>query len=79
MSSLQYRKLDFEEFCAAAISVYQLEGVGSWEEHARRAYELFDGDRNRPIVIEELASVCILSVNLKTLVLVTTPLRDCAL
>jgi serine/threonine protein kinase len=56
VSSLQYRKLDFEEFCAASISVHQLEGMGTWEEHARRAYELFEKDGNRPIMIEELAS-----------------------
>uniref|UniRef100_A0A164WP49 non-specific serine/threonine protein kinase n=1 Tax=Daucus carota subsp. sativus TaxID=79200 RepID=A0A164WP49_DAUCS len=56
VGSLQYRKLDFEEFCAAAISVHQLEGMDSWEQHARRAYELFEKDGNRPIMIEELAS-----------------------
>ncbi|GKV17301.1 hypothetical protein SLEP1_g27824 [Rubroshorea leprosula] len=57
IGSLQYRKLDFEEFCAAAISVHQLEGMDTWEQHARRAYELFEKDGNRPIMIEELASV----------------------
>ncbi|CAK9188523.1 unnamed protein product [Ilex paraguariensis] len=56
VSSLQYRKLDFEEYCAAAISVHQLEGMESWEQHARRAYVLFEKDGNRPIMIEELAS-----------------------
>ncbi|XP_042504832.1 CDPK-related kinase 1-like [Macadamia integrifolia] len=56
VSSLQYRKLDFEEFCAAAISVYQLEGLDSWEQHASSAYEHFEKDGNRPIMIEELAS-----------------------
>ncbi|BFG37776.1 CDPK-related kinase 7 [Prunus yedoensis var. nudiflora] len=56
ISSIRYRKLDFEEFCAAAISVHQLEGMESWEQHARRAYELFEKDGNRPIMIEELAS-----------------------
>lgn len=56
VSCLQYRKLDFEEFCAAAISVHQLEGMDCWEQHARRAYELFEKDGNRPIMIEELAS-----------------------
>ncbi|KAL9273144.1 CDPK-related kinase 1-like protein [Drosera capensis] len=54
--SLPYRRLDFEEFCAAAISVYQLEAMECWEQHARRAYELFEKDGNRPIMIEELAS-----------------------
>ncbi|KAK4839722.1 hypothetical protein QYF36_024357 [Acer negundo] len=56
IGSLQYRKLDFEEFCAAAISVHQLEGMDTWEQHARHAYELFEKDGNRPIMIEELAS-----------------------
>ncbi|KAL6878346.1 hypothetical protein ACP4OV_012516 [Aristida adscensionis] len=54
--NIQYRKLDFEEFCASAISVYQMEGLETWEQHARQAYELFDKQGNRPIVIEELAS-----------------------
>ncbi|KAJ6778872.1 SERINE/THREONINE-PROTEIN KINASE [Salix koriyanagi] len=56
ISSLQYRKLDFEEFSAVATSVHQLEGMDCWEQHARRAYELFEKDGNRPIMIEELAS-----------------------
>ncbi|KAK4272440.1 hypothetical protein QN277_021000 [Acacia crassicarpa] len=56
ISSIQYRKLDFEEFCAAAINVHQLEAMETWEQHARRAYELFDKRGNRPIMIEELAS-----------------------
>ncbi|KAL8162973.1 hypothetical protein V2J09_014462 [Rumex salicifolius] len=56
VSSLQYKKFDFEEFCAAAISMHQVEAMEAWEQHARRAYELFDKDGNRPIMIEELAS-----------------------
>lgn len=55
VSSLQFGKLDFEEFCAAATSVHQLEGMETWEQHARLAYELFENDGNRPIKIEELA------------------------
>ena len=50
--------MDFEEFCAAALSVHQLEALDRWEQHARCAYELFEKDGNRAIVIEELASVC---------------------
>lgn len=57
VSSIHYRKMDFEEFCAASISVHQLEAMDTWEQHARRAYELFEKDGNRPIMIEELASV----------------------
>ncbi|XP_074304541.1 CDPK-related kinase 5-like isoform X2 [Silene latifolia] len=56
LTALQYRKMDFEEFCAAALSVYQLEALERWEQHARCAYELFEKDGNRPIMIEELAS-----------------------
>ncbi|XP_039122543.1 LOW QUALITY PROTEIN: CDPK-related kinase 1-like [Dioscorea cayenensis subsp. rotundata] len=56
VSSLQYRKLDLEEFAAAALSVYQLESMDTWEQHARRGFELFDKEGNRPIMIEELAS-----------------------
>ncbi|KAG0500798.1 hypothetical protein HPP92_000870 [Vanilla planifolia] len=56
VSSLQFRKLDFEEFAAAATSVHQLEALETWEQHARRGYELFEKDGNRPIMIEELAS-----------------------
>ncbi|KAJ0610885.1 putative protein kinase CAMK-CDPK family [Helianthus annuus] len=56
VSSLQYKKIDFEEFGAAAISIHQLEAMDNWEQLARRAYELFEKDGNRPIMIEELAS-----------------------
>ncbi|XXG50644.1 hypothetical protein AAC387_Pa02g4612 [Persea americana] len=63
VSPLQCRKLDFQEFSAAAISVHQLEGMDSWEQHAHRAYELFEKDGNRQILIEELASELGLSPN----------------
>ncbi|KAK6946148.1 Protein kinase domain [Dillenia turbinata] len=56
LNALQYRRMNFEEFCAAAISVHQFEALDRWEQHARCAYELFDKDGNRAIVIEELAS-----------------------
>ncbi|XP_062187343.1 CDPK-related kinase 5-like [Phragmites australis] len=56
LSALQYRRMDFQEFCAAAVSVHQLEALDRWEQHARSAYEHFDKDGNRAIVIDELAS-----------------------
>ncbi|KHG25548.1 CDPK-related protein kinase [Gossypium arboreum] len=56
LNALQYRRMDFEEFCAAALSVHQLEAFDHWEQHARCAYDLFEKDGNRAIVIEELAS-----------------------
>ncbi|KAH7575198.1 hypothetical protein JRO89_XS02G0061400 [Xanthoceras sorbifolium] len=43
--------------CNEGISVHQLEALDRWEQHARCAYELFEKDGNRAIVIEELASV----------------------
>ncbi|KAI7731376.1 hypothetical protein M8C21_011487 [Ambrosia artemisiifolia] len=56
LGALQYRRMDFEEFCAAAINIYQLEALDRWEQHTRCAYELFEKDGNRAIMIEELAS-----------------------
>ncbi|WVZ25765.1 hypothetical protein V8G54_004309 [Vigna mungo] len=56
LNALQYRRMAFDEFCAAALSVHQLEALDRWEQHARCAYELFEKDGNRAIVIEELAS-----------------------
>ncbi|BFG37913.1 hypothetical protein CerSpe_241870 [Prunus speciosa] len=47
----------FEEFCAAALSVHQLDALYHCEQHARCVYELFERDGNRAIVIEELASI----------------------
>lgn len=60
LNALQYRRMDFDEFCAAALSIHQLEALDRWEQHARYAYDLFEKDGNRPIVIEELASVCLI-------------------
>ena len=57
LSALQYRRMDFQEFCAAAVSVHQLEALDRWEQHARSAYEYFEKEGNRAIVIDELASV----------------------
>ncbi|CAK7329824.1 unnamed protein product [Dovyalis caffra] len=56
LNPLQYRRMDFEEFCAAALNVHQLEALDQWKQLARSAYELFEKDGNRAIVIEELAS-----------------------
>ncbi|KAF5752918.1 CROOKED family protein [Tripterygium wilfordii] len=61
LNALQHRRMGFEEFCAAALSVHQLEALDRWEHHARCAYELFEKDGNRAIVIEELASELSLS------------------
>lgn len=57
MATLSYRKLDFEEFCAAAISTYQLEALEGWEQIASVAFEHFEREGNRPISVEELARV----------------------
>ncbi|WRX09254.1 Protein kinase domain - like 10 [Theobroma cacao] len=55
MGSLAYRKMYFEEFCAAAISTHQLEAVEGWEQIASIAFEHFEQEGNRVISIEELA------------------------
>ncbi|KAI6673685.1 hypothetical protein NL676_001591 [Syzygium grande] len=72
VSSFEYGKFDFEEFCAAAISVHQLEGTASWEEHARKGFELFEKEGNRPIMIDELAS----ELGLSTSVSIHVVLQD---
>ncbi|KAK7285746.1 hypothetical protein RJT34_20527 [Clitoria ternatea] len=55
MEPLAYRKMDFEEFCAAATSTYQLETLDRWEDIANTAFEHFEREGNRVISIEELA------------------------
>ncbi|KAG5031586.1 hypothetical protein JHK85_015568 [Glycine max] len=52
---LSYKKLDFKEFCAAAISVYQLEVHQEWDRIATTAFEYFEETGNRVISVEELA------------------------
>ncbi|KAL3536665.1 hypothetical protein ACH5RR_000031 [Cinchona calisaya] len=55
MAPLAYRKMEFEEFCAAAISTYQLEALEGWEQIASTAFEQFEQEGNRVISVEELA------------------------
>ncbi|XP_024024117.1 CDPK-related kinase 3 [Morus notabilis] len=55
MEPLAYRKMDFEEFCAAAISTHQLEAVERWEQIASTAFHHFELEGNRVISVEELA------------------------
>lgn len=55
MDQLSYRKLNFEDFCAAAISPYQLEALEGWEQIANMAFDYFEQEGNRVISIEELA------------------------
>ncbi len=67
MESLAYRKMYFEEFCAAAISTYQLEALDGWEQIASAAFEHFEREGNRVISLEELARVCtIMAVGLSS-------------
>lgn len=55
MDGLHFKKMDFSEFCAAAISVLQLEATERWEQHARAAYDIFEKEGNRVIYPDELA------------------------
>lgn len=55
MAPLSYRKMDFEEFCAAAISTYQLEALETWEQIGSTAFEYFEQEGNRSVSVEELA------------------------
>jgi hypothetical protein len=49
--------MDFEEFCAAAISPYQLEALDRWEDIAGTSFQHFEKEGNRVISVEELAQV----------------------
>nr|QCF40563.1 CDPK-related kinase [Betula platyphylla] len=55
MEPLSYKRMDFEEFCAAAISTYQLEALEGWENIASKAFEFFEQEGNRAISVMELA------------------------
>nr|DAD18025.1 TPA_asm: hypothetical protein HUJ06_019488 [Nelumbo nucifera] len=55
MEPPSYGKMDFEEFCAAAISIYQLEALEGWEQIASTAFQYFEQEGNRIISVEELA------------------------
>lgn len=57
MEPLCYKRMDFEEFCAAAISTYQLEAHEGWENIASTAFEYFEQEGNRAISVMELAQV----------------------
>lgn len=63
LEPLAYRRMDFEEFCAAAISPYQLEALENWEDIAGTAFQHFEQEGNRVISVEELAQVCRMTVN----------------
>lgn len=57
MAPLSYRKMNFEEFCAAAISIYQLEALETWDQIKSTAFDLFEQEGNRLVSVEELARV----------------------
>lgn len=58
LEPLSYKKMDFEEFCAASISPYQLEALEKWEDIAGAAFQNFEQEGNRVTSVEELAQVC---------------------
>ncbi|KAJ0248628.1 CDPK-related kinase 4 [Hirschfeldia incana] len=63
MQPLAQKKLDFEEFCAAGVSVYQLEALEEWEQIATSAFEHYEQEGNRIISVQELAAEMSLAPN----------------
>ncbi|KAJ6340722.1 hypothetical protein OIU77_008474 [Salix suchowensis] len=55
MQPLAYKAMGFEEFCAAAISTYQLEALEGWDSIATAAFGFFEQEGNQVISVEELA------------------------
>ncbi|KAL7156767.1 hypothetical protein ABFS83_02G031000 [Erythranthe nasuta] len=77
LNALQYRRMYFGEFCTAAISVRQMDGLDNWEKRARSAYEIFEKDGNRAIVIHELASELGLSPSVPVHTVLREWIRHC--
>ncbi|KAL8060536.1 hypothetical protein ABFX02_02G031000 [Erythranthe guttata] len=77
LNALQYRRLYFGEFCTAAISVRQMDALDNWEKRARSAYEIFEKDGNRAIVIHELASELGLSPSVPVHTVLREWIRHC--
>ncbi|XP_074581256.1 CDPK-related kinase 3-like [Curcuma longa] len=55
LHALSQNGMDFDEFCAAAISPYQLEALEQWEQISNTAFQLFEQVGNRVVSVEELA------------------------
>ncbi|XP_042386717.1 CDPK-related kinase 3-like [Zingiber officinale] len=55
LEPLSYRKMDFEEFCVAAISPHHLEALDVWEQMTSTTFEHFEREGNRAITVKELA------------------------
>ncbi|KAK8938111.1 CDPK-related kinase 4 [Platanthera guangdongensis] len=62
LEPLSNPRMDFEEFCAAAISLYQLEALKGWEQMAVLTFEYFEQEGNKVITVEELAQVGIMLI-----------------
>lgn len=60
MEPLSYKGMYFEEFCAAAISTYQIEALEEWENIASTAFGYFEEEGNKVTTVEELAQVQII-------------------
>lgn len=76
MEPLPYGRMNFDEFCAAAISVYQLEATAGWESIATRAFEYFEQEGNRVISVHELVQV---SNSLKIRITIFYTINNCEL
>ncbi|KAG6513584.1 hypothetical protein ZIOFF_023916 [Zingiber officinale] len=55
LDALSQNGMDFDEFCAAAISPYQLEVLEQWEQISNTAFQHFEQEGNRVVSVEELA------------------------
>ncbi|KAG6507916.1 hypothetical protein ZIOFF_033269 [Zingiber officinale] len=47
--------MEFEEFCATAISPHHLEALDGWEQMTSTTFEHFEREGNRAITVKELA------------------------
>ncbi|CAH1444312.1 unnamed protein product [Lactuca virosa] len=50
---ISYKKMDFEELCAAAIGTYQLEALGTWNHIESTSFDYFQQESNWTVPVEE--------------------------
>ena len=53
----QVKNMSMEEFCAAALNVFYLEGKANWGERANLGYDFFNANGNRVVTRAQLAKV----------------------
>lgn len=57
MDPHQVKNMPLEEFCAAALNVFYLEGKANWGERANLGYDFFNASGNQVVTRAQVAKV----------------------